>query len=132
MATYKKLLKNRNGDNIIPVTQIINDYSTSEVDTGCTWIDGKHIYKKTIDFGTLPNASSKAVSHGISNLDTVIKCEAFSKDSNNIQRPIPYTHIGSGLGGIVLDVKNSIVQIFTDSDRSTFYTYVTLYYTKTS
>ena len=35
----------------------INTYSTSEIDTGKTWIDGKHIYRKMIDT-TVGNAET--------------------------------------------------------------------------
>jgi hypothetical protein len=35
------------------------NYSTSEVATGETWIDGKPIYRKIIDCGALPNATTK-------------------------------------------------------------------------
>lgn len=46
MAVYKKLLKNRKGDTIIPVTDLDATYSTAEVDTGKLWIDGKKIYRR--------------------------------------------------------------------------------------
>ena len=51
---------------------IIMDYSTSEVDTGYTWTDGSPIYKKTINIGALPNATTKSVAHNISNFGTPI------------------------------------------------------------
>lgn len=46
MAVYKKLLKNRKGDTIIPVTDLVENYSLDEVNTGKKWIDGKPIYRK--------------------------------------------------------------------------------------
>lgn len=46
MATYRKLLKNRKGDIIIPVTDLMESYSLDEVNTGKKWIDGKPIYRK--------------------------------------------------------------------------------------
>lgn len=116
----------------IDFTTLGGNYSTNEVDTGFTWINGKHIYKKTIDFGALPNSTNKAVSHGITNLDLVIRYDAFSKDSGNIQRPIIYTALGGSAGSIVLDVEASDIRIFTDSNRSSASAYVTLYYTKSS
>lgn len=44
MATYKKLLKNRAGDTIIPVTDR-DVYSTTEQVIG-EWIDGKPLYRR--------------------------------------------------------------------------------------
>ena len=43
--------------------------STSEVNTGFTWVDGSPIYKKTVNFGVLPNNTSKQVAHNIQNVD---------------------------------------------------------------
>ena len=53
-----------------------NDYSTAEKIIG-TWIDGKPIYQKTVDCGTLQTTQSQStknweVSHGVSNIDTVV------------------------------------------------------------
>ena len=47
MATYRKLLKNKAGDTIIPITDR-DIYSTSETIVG-TWINGKPIYRKVIN-----------------------------------------------------------------------------------
>ena len=116
----------------IDFTTLSGNYSTTEVDTGFTWIDGKHIYKKTIDFGALPNATNKKVNHGISNLDRVIRYEAFTKDGASIQRPIIYTSLGGQVGCIVLDVEPTQIAVYTDSNRSSMYLYCTLYYTKSS
>lgn len=45
MAVYHKLLKNKAGDTIIPVTQEV--YSTSEQAVG-QWVDGRALYRKTV------------------------------------------------------------------------------------
>lgn len=108
------------------------NYSTTEVNTGYTWIDGKKIYKKTINFGALPNSTSKSVNHGISNLDRVIRYEAFTKDSSDIQRPIIYTSLGGTVGSIVLDIETNSIIVYTDSNRSNLFMYCTIYYTKTT
>ncbi len=47
-------------------------YSTSEVDTGKTWIDGKKIYKKVIEATLMSTAGTQTVAHGISNLAQVV------------------------------------------------------------
>jgi hypothetical protein len=46
------------------------NFTTSEQWTGLTWIDGKKVYQKTINCGTVPVGSS-SVSHGIANLSYV-------------------------------------------------------------
>lgn len=45
-------------------------YSLEERRVG-TWIDGKPLYEKTVDFGALPNASTKQVAHGIIGVEKV-------------------------------------------------------------
>lgn len=109
----------------------ISSYSTSEVDTGFTWIDGKHIYKKTINFGTLPNNTTKNVAHGITNIGNVIKIEGWTYASSQGWFPLPFASTGS----YPIEVKATAtnVVIVTTIDRSSIGTcYITLYYTKTS
>ena len=107
-----------------------SSYSTSEVKTNATWIDGKPIYKKTIDFGALPNNNNKKVPHGISNLDRIIKVEQ-SIDNNGSG----FLEISSG------DANNNRfnfygtateIGITVTDDRSGCYAYFTLWYTKTT
>ena len=108
-------------------TDFGGNYSTSEVDTGFTWIDGKHVYKKTIDFGTLPNSNSKAVSHGISNLGYVIKTESMMRDSGNTGWwTIPYVTVD------IVSVDRTNINIHSTGDLTAYSAYVTLYYTKSS
>jgi len=107
------------------------NYSTTEQDTGYTWIDGKAIYKKTIDFGNLPNNASKSVSHNISNLDKVIKIE--ETIDNGTSYPHGFVLISSATAsatGWNLYGNDTQISITTTADRSTIYAYITLYYTK--
>ena len=46
-------------------------FNEEEVLTSERWIDGKPIYKKVIDFGTLPNTDNKSLAHNISNVDNI-------------------------------------------------------------
>ena len=69
MATYKKLLKNRNGDNIIPVTDA-DTYSTTEKKVG-VWIDGKPIYRKSFTYSYASGSTWRKFGE-ISNLGTFI------------------------------------------------------------
>lgn len=59
----------------------IGNYSTTEVDTGKTWIDGKTIYRKVINFGAFPTGANKQVAHNITNLDKVIDIKCIATNS---------------------------------------------------
>ena len=107
-----------------------SSYSTSEVKTNATWIDGKKIYKKTIDFGALPNATNKAVAHGISNLDRIIKVEQ-SIDNNGTG----FLEISSGNSDnntFNLYGTATTISVTVTDNRSGCYAYFTLWYTKTT
>lgn len=107
------------------------NYSTSEVATGGTWVDGKPIYKKTINFGALPNAANKAVAHGISNLNRVIRVEAIADyGTGNTKFPIPFSSPAGLESSVALAIESSTIGIRTGNDRSGATAYVTIYYTK--
>ena len=112
------------------------DYSISEANTGAIWIDGSAIYKKTINFGVLPNASTKQVAHGISNLNRVIKIEGWAYGTSaNVTFPIPFaSKTGSADYDIGVTISATNIEIGTSStDRSDITEcYITLYYTKNS
>lgn len=95
MATYKKQLKDQNGDNIIPAlgtatvtgtnidwTTTAQSYSTAEMDTGATWIDGKPIYKKTFAVSIPSSGHTVDFPHGINNLGFYVKAEGVAVGSN--------------------------------------------------
>lgn len=131
MATYRKQLKDRNGDNILPVTGYLEDYSLEERDTGYTWTDGKHIYKKTINCGNLPNNTTKIVAHGISNISKIVRIEG-TADNGGMYLPLPWMDINSAGRQVQVIVDDTDILLATAYDRSSYSAYVTLYYTKTS
>ena len=121
-------------DNYIAVyggTPFNDDYATAEIDTGTTWIDGKEIYKKTIDIAPLPNATNKTVAHNISNLDRVIKLEGYGyRSSDQGIFPLPFVSTNAA-SAIAISIAGANVSIVTGQDRSNVTeAYVTLYYTK--
>lgn len=123
-------------DNFVAVyggDPIIMDYSTSEINTGATWINGAPIYKKTVNFGALPNATSKDVAHGISNLERVVKIEGYAyRSSDDTNFPIPFASENTG-ASIGVSTTSTNISIGTGIDRSNVTEcYVTLYYTKSS
>lgn len=107
------------------------NYATIERNTKFTWIDGNIIYKKTVDCGSLPNATSKSVSHGISNIENIIKFEGWASDGSSWV-PLPlvatdYTY------SVQVSVSSTQITLATGQNRSNYSSsYITLYYTKSS
>jgi hypothetical protein len=108
------------------------NYSTSEVDTKVKWIDNKTIYRKTINIGTLPNATTKTVAHGISNLGLVIKAEGFASESSGVRITFPFASVAAAGDQVAMRFEATNVVIITGVDRSSFSGYITLWYTKSS
>lgn len=110
----------------------IMNYSTSEIDTGATWIDGKHIYRKTINFGNLPNNTTKNVAHGISGLSQLVKIDAIMNRPgvNGGYYPLPFVSKASVNDQIEISVSNTNVSIAANINWSTCTAFVTIYYTK--
>lgn len=113
---------------------IIMDYSTNEVNTGAKWIDGKTIYKKTVDTGALTNATSKQIPHGITNLSKVIKIEGYTLNPTSSQNlPLCYSTSNALNNNIGVFVEGANIEMRIGADRTAFTeSYVTLYYTKSS
>ena len=110
-----------------------SSYSTSEVKTNATWIDGKPIYKKTISLGNLPNATTKSVAHNISHLNFPVKIEGFAyyPSPTNVFVPLPF--VGASMAAsISLRIENSDVVVSCGADRSGALGYAVLWYTKTT
>lgn len=145
MATYKKQLRDKDNNIIYPAqglgtitgdnvdwTTTAQSYSTNEVDTGATWIDGKPIYKKTFSF-TLANAESTTVNHGISNFGILIRYEGAAVSSSTKVVPIPRTltnvNYQVGLEGVT--TTSFEVDVASSGPRGK-QAYITLWYTKTT
>lgn len=111
------------------------DYSTTEKIVG-TWIDGKPIYQKTIDFGAMPNATKKGVDHNISNLDKCISINGFEMySSEGTFMPIPDGNpnsLNSSDGQTGTYVYQGKVWVQSKMDKSAAVAYITLRYTKTT
>ena len=125
-------LHDTEGEVIYPQTISDMDYSTSEQDTGCKWIDGKKIYKKTIDFGALPNASIKNVDHGVANIARVVKIDGIISFGSNTWSNIPLVYQGvDSIYNAEFQVTTTQVHCATSKDRSNLSAIITFYYTKT-
>ena len=109
--------------------QTQSSYSTSEASTGEKWIDGKSIYRKTINFGALPNATTKSVAHNITGLSDVVKIEGIAKSSSGNYSSVPVVP-GNANALCDCNVNATDVSMSSGSDRSSWSAYVTIYYTK--
>lgn len=108
------------------------DYSTSEINTGKTWIDGKTIYRKVVDTGTLPDQNTKSVAHNISNLDRIIHIEGFFyRSSDGMTRSFNFIY-GSNSTFAGVQVDNTNISIYASWDTNANGSYVILEYTKAS
>ena len=111
------------------------NYSTTEQDTGFTWVDGKKIYKKSIYTGSLPTAGGTTnIDIGVNNLDKIINLQGIVWYSNGITLPLPYASPATnGTSSVSCGINaNKQISILAGTDRSGAAGYVTLYYTKTS
>lgn len=105
-------------------------YSTSETNTGKTWIDGKTIYRKVVDTGTLPNGTAKTVAHNITNLDRVVHIEGFFyRSSDGMTRPFCFIYAANTtFAGVQVD--NTNISVYASWDNQATGSYVILEYTK--
>lgn len=108
-------------------TLTFGNFSTSEVDTGFTWIDGKKIYKKTISCGAMPGtATTYSVNHLITGLTSVIEYRGIGMNTSGLQF-IDFQ--GGNLVNVYIDATK--INLTTTSTRSAFtLSYVTIWYTK--
>jgi len=101
-------------------------YSLSEQWTGGYWIDGKKIYRKTINLGTLPNNTSKTVPHNILNISTKIMLSGMTNTGHCL--PAVAMILANA---ITCDFQDEMVLIITGIDRTAETGFVNLLYTCT-
>lgn len=110
----------------------LNVYSTSEHRIG-TWIDGKPLYRKVVNFGALPNSTTKTVAHNISNIDSIIFVKGMAKSTSDTYWVLPFLFEGSqSQYNIRTFVNTTNIQMLCDDDRSSYTAYITIEYTKTT
>ena len=113
-------------------TLAFGNYSLTESNTGFTWVDGKPIYKKTVDIGAFSGMSDKTVAHGITGISAIIELSGFAKDSSSsIWFPLPYVRaVPSNMRGIQILANATDILILRNDDYDVDQCYVTLRYTK--
>lgn len=129
MATYKKLLKNRAGDTIIPVTDA-DTYSTNEKKVG-VWIDGKPIYRKVVKI-TNPQTSNTdylVISNAMQNL---IKLYGYMKTMDGVKIPVPQIESNESYSAIFINGSGTLRGRFSFSKAAPAEVYVVVEYTKTT
>lgn len=112
-----------------------NGYSLDEQIVG-TWIDGKPIYQKVVDCGTLIDTGTseveKNVAHGISNLDTMINSTGVWKSpSLGLSGSAPLALTSISLSIYALSDGTNILLTYKGA-WSSFKVYAILQYTKTT
>lgn len=113
-----------------------NTYSTTEVKTGETWVDGRPIYRKVLNVENLPNNTAKNISTGLSSssvLPIFLKGYALKTTGEYACMPLPFfTNTNPVYIGYLNS--NSIwnIVVTTTSDRSNFNGYITIEYIKTT
>lgn len=94
--------------------------------------DGAPVYKKTVKINSLPNAGQSSYPHGISNIDKLVKFEAFARNPSGTLYALPHLNLGNVASGIYITVGKANIIIDTgEIDRSSYNGEVTIYYTKT-
>lgn len=124
---------------IVPTNwEKVNDYSTEEVKTGETWIDGKPIYRKIFVGNWISNtlAWTNLVKGNISNCDTVISIKGLIKNprsGDNI--PIPSYENTNYFANIMYNQSDDYIKCFLNGWTYNAFkmTYIiVLEYTKTT
>lgn len=108
----------------------INTYSTDEVNTGMTWIDGKTIYRKIVDAGSSSGSGFSTVAHNIANIDTLCEYDAYMYDSSSIYK-LPWWNSFSEGNFYKVYVDKTNIQKHCNNNWG-FSSRVIIYYTKTT
>ena len=110
-------------------------YSTDEKMIG-QWINGKPLYQKTVDFGALPNATTKEVSANITDIDMLVDMRIFmqgGEGNTKFAQSIPYVSNNStGAIEATFNYSDTKIVILTSRDRTSQTAFVTLWYTKST
>ena len=119
---------------VVDVTS--GNFSTTEQWTGGYWIDGKKIYRKVVDCGALPGATSKVIPHNISNFAMAHYIYGVGWRSGGASFPIPFAATSPGWtagDGVAVVISSTGIIIYTGGGGWPVNSaYITLEYTKTT
>ena len=109
-----------------------NTYSTTEVDTGKTWIDGKKIYRKVIIVESLPNNTGTSYDHNISNIGTRWLTFGFWEETSGTTGPIPMYYKAAADQITQCYISDTKIYVQTNANYSSRKGYFVVEYTKSS
>ena len=102
-------------------------YSADEQLVG-RWVNGKPLYQKTINLGTMTN--NKSVVHGISNIDMIIKVTGFAYLSSGQHLELNFINLSNSFyATLIADKTNISILASGVTDRQG---YATIQYTKST
>lgn len=121
-------------------TSVGNDYSTTEINTGQTWIDGKPIYRKVFTFNTSIGANNLfELPTNIPDMDMLINMRGILYNNNQpfgsgrFAYPLPFNIAPGENSYFGMKVNDRKINIIATGTWSTLWTKViVLEYTKTS
>jgi hypothetical protein len=93
---------------------------------------GKRVYTKAIDFGSMPNASVKSVSHNIANLGACISAVGTTSDGSTFGYFFPLYNSNTANGQVGIYVTKSATQVSATVNWSSYNATIILKYTKTT
>lgn len=76
----------------------------------------RQVYRKVINFGSLPNTATKSVAHNLDIQDSW----SFTRIYGTASDPVAHTYIETGKAGIDIDVDGTNVNITTGSDLTAY------------
>lgn len=121
----------------IPENKILDTYSESKTDAySCnqsnklssysydeqvigTWVNGKPLYRKTINIGALPNKATKTINHNAENISTIVRLYGYATNNTNYI-PLPYPHSDTIGLSVVLYATKTQIGVQTGTDRSAY------------
>ena len=112
-------------------------YSEDEQFTGKYWIDGKKIYQKTVIWtSTSSTAAQEKISHGIDDIDKVIKDETYAVNNNGLRYKFPVVYYQYGSNGNFYDSyvtsRADFIYYWTNTSWEGYTFYTVMSYTKIS
>lgn len=125
--------------NIENAINLASDYSTSETIIG-KWIDARPIYRKVINFGELPNATTKSVTTGLLTTNVnIINYYGIANgvaDNNKYVLTLPDINPNgaSQATRLTINTENNyyMINILAGIDRSNYNAYIIVEYIKTT
>lgn len=118
------------GEILIKSHNIRNPYeiTTGQETATNEYIDGKQVYRKRVNFGTLPNNTTKRVAHNLTSV-TFTKHFVSCINASGYNINLPYVDINANVC-TVSTITNTEIVIKSITDQTTYTAYVDLYYTK--